>query len=764
MPGKPNAVVTPRVMPWFKWLPWRFILRRVARTHGFLDPIALLARIQRFAQPSEVEQPIELLRAGIVFHARGLINSRVIQHNLDWVWPYWIERQFDPKDCSFVPRAFSATHINLTHRNWTAIGWPNCDGLPIIDPRGLLTPHIDGWSLDGWAIGDDGRRLLPSRATSCQQQLDLSAGIGVITSAEEDGLKLRSKASVEIEQGRAVCCLELDAESQDGGWLVIALRPYNPEGISFIHDVMLSGTRDHWTIDDQQSVQFDSPADRHHVADYRSGDVAIHLQDLDDETEGVCDVGLVTAAAMFRIKPQVSRHVTLRVPLREVEEAVSFADGDWPSALRGCCRLRLADKTMEFLFDAALRTLVLHAPHDVYPGPFTYKRFWFRDATFIINALLAVGLHDRAERALDRFPGRQRHDGYFHSQDGEWDSNGAVLWIMQRFQALTGRPIKLAWRQAILDGARWISDKRHDDALKAVHAGLLPAGFSAEHLGPNDFYYWDDFLGLAGLRAAADLAKGWDDVVASQELREQADAFARAIDKSLKTTSARLGRQAISASPYRRLDAGAIGSLVAGYPLQLYPPDDPRLLGSIDFLLSNCMVKGGFFQDMIHSGINPYLTLHMAEVLLRNDDSRYLDLMDAVAASASPTGQWPEAIHPQTGGGCMGDGQHVWAAAEWIMMIRHCFVREEADRLILCQGVAARWLESGSVLHFGPAPTAFGTLTVRLVADASKPSVRVSWEADWREHEPEIEIRLPGYSRRLARPGSSSIDLLGEAA
>jgi hypothetical protein len=134
---------------------------------GFLDPVALLARLQSFAQPSEVGEPIELLRAGVVFHARGLINSRVMQHNLDWVWPYWIERQFDPRDPAFIPRAFSITHVNLSNRNWTAIGYPDCDALPIVDPRGLLTPHLDGWSLDAWIIGDDGRRLLPSRAKAC---------------------------------------------------------------------------------------------------------------------------------------------------------------------------------------------------------------------------------------------------------------------------------------------------------------------------------------------------------------------------------------------------------------------------------------------------------------------------------------------------------------------------------------------------------------------------------------------------------------------
>jgi hypothetical protein len=148
---------------WLKWLPWWFIVRRFAKAHGFLDPIALRARLQSFTQPSEVAEPIELLRAGVILHARGLINSRVIQHNLDWIWPYWIERQFNPRDDSFVPRAFSITHINLTHRNWTSVGLPDGDELPIVDPRGLLTPLYDRWSLDAWVLAEDGVNLIPSR-------------------------------------------------------------------------------------------------------------------------------------------------------------------------------------------------------------------------------------------------------------------------------------------------------------------------------------------------------------------------------------------------------------------------------------------------------------------------------------------------------------------------------------------------------------------------------------------------------------------------
>src|SRR3989338_1488245 len=111
---------------WKKWIPWQLIVKKVAQKQGFLDPIALLSKVQRFAQPSEVAAPVELIRLATVLQARGFINVQAIQHNLDWVWPYWVVRQFDPRDPSFIPRAFSLTHINLTHRNWTAVGIPDC--------------------------------------------------------------------------------------------------------------------------------------------------------------------------------------------------------------------------------------------------------------------------------------------------------------------------------------------------------------------------------------------------------------------------------------------------------------------------------------------------------------------------------------------------------------------------------------------------------------------------------------------------------------
>ncbi|MDZ7748583.1 MAG: hypothetical protein U5K43_06885 [Halofilum sp. (in: g-proteobacteria)] len=217
-----------------RWLPWQWVVRRAARAYGIIDPLAIAARMRRFSQPSEVAEPLELLRAGIVFHARGLVNTKAIQHNLDWVWPYWVVRQFDPADPSFIPRAFSFSHVNLTHRNWTAVGLPDCPHYPIVDPRGLLTPLYDGWSIDCWLVSDSAAPLLPARMGDVEQQLELEPRLAVRTLAGDTARGLQTTASVRRGRAGARVELEVEAHGEAGDWLAVAIRPYNPEGVQFI--------------------------------------------------------------------------------------------------------------------------------------------------------------------------------------------------------------------------------------------------------------------------------------------------------------------------------------------------------------------------------------------------------------------------------------------------------------------------------------------------------------------------------------------------
>jgi hypothetical protein len=742
---------------WLRWFPWKQLVSRAARSRGFVDPVKLLSRLESFAQPLEVKEPLEFLRAGMVFHARGLLNTGAIQHNLDWIWPFWVERQYDPMDEAFIPRAFSLTHVNLTHRNWTAVGIPDFDELPIVDPRGLLTPFWDSWSVDAWLAAEDGGRLIPSRTSAAEQSLDLRGGVAVVTRFVLDGWELSSRVEVEEKEGNPSCRMTVDARSDRDIWLVVSLRPYNPEGVSFIQDIRMEPDAPCLRVGRRRVVRFDAPPDRVRFSDYRTGDVHTRLFEPEGWTGVHCKVGMATAAALFAVKGGEARKVHIRIPL-ERKSRKGTARPVWPGwreTLAGSPPLRVPDPGFAYLYDAAVRTLVLHSPGEVYPGPYTYKRFWFRDAAFILHALLCAGLTDRVERVLDRFPDRQTRAGFFLSQEGEWDSNGEALWILRRYCELTGRRPNTSWGRSIRRGGRWIVRKRLPPDSGERHAGLFPPGFSAEHLGPNDYYYWDDFWGVAGLRAAAWLLEAMGDADEADRFRREADGFLACIEQSVARVAGRLHRPGMPASPYRRMDSGAVGSLAAGYPLMIFSPRDPRLLDTAEYLLSRCFVNGGFYQDIIHSGINPYLTLHVAQVLLRAGDPRFADLARATADLASPTGQWPEAVHVRTKGGCMGDGHHAWASAEWVLMVRNGFLREEGGRLVLGSGILPAWLEQPEPVTFGPALTDFGEASVAILP--LRDSAEVRWTGSWRGSPPRIEVRLPGFDPVDSDAGTRSV-------
>ncbi|MEO6002756.1 MAG: hypothetical protein ABIZ04_06745 [Opitutus sp.] len=736
------------------------MITRVARAYGFLDPVALLASLRGFAQPSEVAEPIELLRAGMLFHARGLVNTKAIQNNLDWVWPYWVERQFNPNDPSFIPRAFSFSHINLTHRNWTAVGLPDVAFYPIIDPRGLVTPLYDGWSLDFWFVPEgDGAVLLPSKLGALEQELSFTDNLQVRSVAQRDALALESVVSLELVNHEPHCKIKVRANA--AGSIAVALRPYNAEGVSFIKTVEVMSNGRGWVVNGHHQVLFEQHPARHLLSTYNAGDVLLRLREELTMTSVTCPVSMATAVALFPVSSLNGEACEISVPIYdelEWKRRPSYKTlPTWSDAVAPLARLSVADPDVQRLYDLAIANLVLHAPADVYPGPYTYKRFWFRDAVFVLNALLSLGGVERTRRSLERFEPRQRLDGYFLSQEGEWDSNGEALWFYHRFAALTGETLPKEWLQAVAKGARWITRKRLPHQPARPEAGLLPAGFSAEHLGPNDFYYWDDFWAVAGLRSAAELLRTTNPKLADACSREAEEFFAT-IQRSFPRGPHRRYPGAIPASPHRRMDSGAVGSLVADYPLQLFAAGDSWITKTADYLCGTHLQSGGFFQNMIHSGINAYLTLHLAQVRLRAGDAAGAwALMDGVVALASPTGQWPEAIHPLTFGGCMGDGQHIWAAAEWLMFVRNLFVREETDTLVIGSGVRPEWLRAGPA-EFGPTLTPYGTLSVRVTAEGE--GVRVVMVANWRGSPPRREFRVPGCAPTTVPAGDPTTSFL----
>jgi hypothetical protein len=108
----------------------------------------------------------------------------------------------------------------------------------------------------------------------------------------------------------------------------------------------------------------------------------------------------------------------------------------------------------------------------------------------------------------------------------------------------------------------------------------------------------------------------------------------------------------------------------------------------------------------------------------------------------------------------MGDGQHGWAAAEWVMMVRNLFVREEGNRLIVGSGLFEEWFESDDDMYFGPTLTPWGAVTVRIVRPAAEPLLSI--DAHWRGDPPRIDIQVPGFATVADADCNSAVRLVRE--
>jgi hypothetical protein len=216
--------------------------------------------------------------------------------------------------------------------------------------------------------------------------------LAVKTEFTSANLTLRSEVDVIPAEGEPFCRIRYSAASKLAGAFIVALRPFNPEGISFVYRVDVDPERRQWTINDAGTVVFDPPMERHVVSDYREGDVYSGLLQKKEKLSKTCAIGMASAAAIYRLQPDEPLTVSLNVALDKDPEALNAPaiwnpEASWEDALQGIGRLHLPDEKMKTLYDAAVRTLVLLSPQEIYPGPFYYKRFWFRDAVFIMNTL-----------------------------------------------------------------------------------------------------------------------------------------------------------------------------------------------------------------------------------------------------------------------------------------------------------------------------------------------------------------------------------------
>ena len=709
--------------------------------------------------------PIELLPLNTTQLSRGLMNYTVFQTNLNWILPYWAEMQYDYKSFSFIPRSHLGLSMNVTHRNWTAIGNPDCDIEPIVDPRGMVTPFKNGWSIDIWFMSGE-EIIFPSKHEDVKQSLYNNLPL-VETKICNNGNEFGSMAYTSNHN----MFINAYIKNPDSCAVIYSIRPFNPEGISLINEIRFDPSENVFIVNQKDTVKFGSSPVRVYCSSFVEGDAVRALSKNKQTYSSKCEFGLASAVAVFEAEKN-DRGITCAFNLNNsgIQNSVStpseVADS-WRKKLSHGISLVTPDQKLNSLFGFSVATLLmLYDGNTITPGPFTYHQFWIRDGAYMINALDKAGYSCYTEKILDSLKQYQDKNGYFRSQKGEWDSNGQVLWMVCQNAFLTGKENIFSENfDYLLKGLKWIERTRllKNKFLKEPFYGLLPSGLSAEHLGLADFYFWDNFWSLSGISAFGEMCFKTGRMEEYEASLKLYNDYQKSINTSIEKVRNKFLIKEIPASCTRSIDCGMIGSVCASYPLQLFGENDESMKQTLDTIYNNFFFKGMFFQNVIHSGMNAYLTMQVAHAFLYTGDrNKFLKILDTVKDRAGSNLNYPEAIHPFTGGGVMGDGHHGWAAAEIVSAMRDAFIYERTDNsarlkeLVLLAGISPEWFRKTEPFYIEKAPVCGSLISIRVIPSPDHIEIQTGTEIFKKSEGIKFLFKVPIQVKRIIS-GESSI-------
>jgi hypothetical protein len=239
---------------------------------------------------------------------------------------------------------------------------------------------------------------------------------------------------------------------------------------------------------------------------------------------------------------------------------------------------------------------------------------------------------------------------------------------------------------------------------------LLPPGYGESlHKWGRIFYH--NYWGVAGLDMAASLFRAAGAQEDADYFGAQAQEFREAVRAAVRASFIQSGVTGgyIPAAP------GAQGSRIWGniaaiYPCGVLDPLSPEISSTFERMWENREWDLYRFIDNTNK-VWTYITADWAIALLqRGEWQRANTLLAGFRAVASPVYGWWEEHFIDSGRGT-GDAPHAWAAANYVLWLRHIFVSERGEHeLELLSGVPPEWRIPGSPLRAENLPTELGLL------------------------------------------------------
>ena len=459
-------------------------------------------------------------------------------------------------------------------------------------------------------------------------------------------------------------------------------------------------------------------------------------------------------ALSWNLAPGRSARGVWRVPFDAVNDASAWAKADpdlwlkrtldyWKGVMAPAAHIEVpCRKANESLLAAHVCQLIANDHGEVHGGEGFYDTFYIRDGAYQVLELAEAGLTGTARKALGPYLKRQRPDGRFESQRGQFDANGQAVWLLWHYVKLTDDRAFLAEAYPqMLKAVRWTMQARRKAPADSPFAGVLPAApADGEHLWNGKYHIVGyDLWNLRGMLCTSDAAALLGKTDEAAELLAEAKAYRAAIDAAWKRTG-------LKHFPPSWEKAGTHwGNTETLWPTELFERDDPRVAALSRHVRND--FGGGFVEGTIQwrgrpGAIHPYMGAYTTMTdLVRGRHEQVVEDFYWYLLHSTASHAFPEGIYYKRRFAWSNTIPHVTGACNYAIMLRHMLVHEAGDELHLLRAVPDWWLGNGRTIRVERLPTWFGTMGLMVRGTAE--GVKVTFERPGRRPPTRVVLHLP---------------------
>jgi hypothetical protein len=652
------------------------------------------------------------------------------------------------------PRGWFPRYWHREQSYWTPVGSPEGKRRALINEEGMVEVDEAGFSLEPFVLTSGGlvtwadvetRPLMAEGGVPVPSVVwknhDMTLEIQPWVDGRDDGLSLHVTYRLKT------------SGSVSGIRLAVAVRPFqvNPPwqafrnlgGHSPIRRIECDGV--HLEVEGRGIFLSKQPC-ASGAASFEQGGSVAFLADgqtppasrIDDES------GLASAAMAWEVPSGASGiEVTVSVPY--------FGKFKEPTATSRADALALWTKTLGAVewgvpacaapaFDAfrtaAGHILINRDGPAIQPGPRRYTRSWVRDCVIMGAALAKAGLPNALHEFIVWYAPFQREDGFVPcvvDRDGidwlvEHDSHGQFLWgvreVMRHggdrkfLSKLLPHARKAADYLVTLRRQRMTADYKTGE--RAACFGLLPESASHEgYLAHPVHSYWDDFWGVRGLEAAADLAQTAGIPEDAARWRSEAADLQRDLLASLqKVIAAKKLNYLPGSVEWADFDPTATANAIAMLDFAGVLPSGPLNATLENYLEGHRAKHGG---GMSWNNYSAYEIRIIGAFVRLGNRNVANGLLQFFLSDRRPAewNQWPEITwRDPRSPGHLGDVPHTWIAAEYLLALASMVAdeREATDSLVLAGGMPWEWIAEENGFSVSDLPVRHGVLNFGIKA------------------------------------------------